>query len=595
MGYHSRVTARSLLMLALTGLLAVVSCSDDLVAPGGLPLQTATPWRATIESYTGSVDALWGQSSTEVYAVGAILARYDGRDWEAIGLPRTRFYPRGGWGAGDDIYLYDFGRIYRRSGPAWDYVSLPSFFDAIWGAPSGEIFVPHRNGDLFRFDGSVWHTDSIQVGNELRGVWGTSAHDVYVAGGRGLVAHYDGIGWTSLSVDTTAYLTMAWRVGFGPLRVRSQASQLYEFDGALARLGPDTDLRVNALYPTGPQAFIAAGRLGNQYPPEGAAYRFDGTTWTSVASTNGEFSSAWAAPTGESFVGGDRGVWRHRDGRTDQILGGTLPLRSIYDFWRTPDGDIIAVGSGAYRYDGEAWIDLKKEVLSGNTAIAVHGRNASDFYAAGSGMVLHYRDGTWTWVGSGFESDINDVWVDTHGVVVVGWGGGGGSIAHYDGSRWTQMESHTVEPLYSIWGWEDGAFAVGGGGVILRYDGKEWRAVSSPVSYRLREVLGFGPQRVIATGDKASEICVYDGKQWKTVATGISDPSAWNTSLWGTSPSDLFMAQDEGMVYHYDGRVWAPLSPPVLSRTYAMVGLPGGDVLVSGDGGILRFHHPSGR
>jgi hypothetical protein len=463
----------------------------------------------------------------------------------------------------------------------------------MWGALSGEIFVTDWSRRVVhRFDGSSWQLDTLATNSRLSGVWGSSASDVYVAGERGLIAHYDGTRWTTSTIDSMLYIAKAWRVGSGPLRVLMGPGRIYEFNGALAPLGPEVDLRVLDLWPQGPHAFVAAGYLGDG--SSGVAYRFDGSAWSEIARTPNDLRSAWSSATGDVYVAG-KGVWRHQDGETEKVLGAKGPSGTIYDFWRAPTGEIIAVGSRAYRYDERGWTDLEMGSLSGNTTFAVHGRSADDFYAVGNQTVLHYRKGTWDWVGTGFQSNLRGVSVDGSDVTVVGWDTGG-TISRFDGTQWTRMESNTSRRLYDIWGWADGAIAVGEEGTILRFDGVEWRPETSPVTFNLRQVLGFGPNRIIATGDSSSEIVLYDGRVWKAVTTTMTgDATAWNTSLWGTSLNDLFIAQDEGLVYHFDGKAWSLLSPLLMHRANAIVGLPDGDVLVTGDETVLRYHPRSAR
>ena len=50
-----------------------------------------------------------------------------------------------------------------------------------------------------------------------------------------------------------------------------------------------------------------------------------------------------------------------------------------------------------------------------------------------------------------------------------------GAILHYNGSRWSDMNSDTDICLRSVWGRSaSDVFAVGDGGTIMHYDGINW-------------------------------------------------------------------------------------------------------------------------
>ncbi len=584
--------SRSKRLLAAAGMTALVvaSCSDHGVQP--IPPGASTPsWDVTIDTYDGSVDAIWGRSSSDVTFAGDVLAHFDGKAWKTIALPVSIFYYDDAWGnALGDIYITISSTIYYWNGSVWDQLASPISPNDTWGAPDGEIFVagrdPQHDGLVARFDNSSWSVDSLGGNTYLTSVWGTSPQNVYATGEYGLVAHYDGSTWTQTSLDSFTTFYGAWQVGAGPLRVRSSSGRLYEVDGALInRLDPGVDLRVNQLCTEGPDAFVAVGFDGTSLN-HGLAYAFDGANWSPLLEANDQLRSGWVSPSGDVFLGGP-GLWRVGAGTTERLLGGVLNPDGIYDLWRTPQDDVVAVGTGAYRFDGSQWHDLEKETLTNQIARSVHGRSAHDFYAVGNGMVLHYDGDTWSWVGTGFNSYLNGVWVDADGVTAVG---DGGAIVHYDGVRWTRMESRTGNALRAIWGWNGGAIAVGYGGTILRFDGTQWTPMASPVTFDFFDVIGFGPNRMVAVGRDQTRACLYDGYSWQAVPTGISNPYAWNVDLWGTSINNFYMSQDEGIVYHYDGTTWTPLAGRMQESTSAMTGLPGGDLFVAGDRAILRYH-----
>jgi photosystem II stability/assembly factor-like uncharacterized protein len=70
----------------------------------------------------------------------------------------------------------------------------------------------------------------------------------------------------------------------------------------------------------------------------------------------------------------------------------------------------------------------------------------------------------------------------------------------------------------SIWGTSDkNIFVVGDNSVMLHYDGNKWSPMQSPKDEYLTKVKGLGPEQVYAVGENGTVI-KYDGKKWSDMS-----------------------------------------------------------------------------
>jgi hypothetical protein len=55
-----------------------------------------------------------------------------------------------------------------------------------------------------------------------------------------------------------------------------------------------------------------------------------------------------------------------------------------------------------------------------------------------------------------------------------------GTALHWDGSKWTRIETGVTVPLYGVWGnGSKNVWASGASGVLLQWDGEAWRQHNS--------------------------------------------------------------------------------------------------------------------
>jgi hypothetical protein len=224
--------------------------------------------------------------------------------------------------------------------------------------------------------------------------------------------------------------------------------------------------------------------------------------------------------------------------------------------------------------------------------------------------------------------------------------GGSGTILHYDGSRWSEMESGTTADLRGVWGTaSDDVFVMGGN---RHWNGSTWSGGSGPNIYR--KVWGNGPNDVFAAGSQAvghndgsgwstfadstvlgedtfveamwtsgpddvivggfildharavtfARLLRWDGDQWSVVFED-SRPHESVVGIWGTGPDDVWAVTTvsdyedviddvRGRVLHWDGRAWEVVTVPHDHLHFrAVSGRAAGDVVVVGFDVVLHF------
>ncbi|HSL90091.1 MAG TPA: hypothetical protein VK870_12375 [Ignavibacteriaceae bacterium] len=148
--------------------------------------------------------------------------------------------------------------------------------------------------------------------------------------------------------------------------------------------------------------------------------------------------------------------------------------------------------------------------------------------------------------------------------------GNAGNIAHWNGSKWTKIESGTDVDLLDIWGSPDGTvWACGYTGdyattVLLRYDGTIWNKVYEGNSSNQNNNEYIGPTSGIWTNSKFFTYVASWGKIYrqpndnilniKRLTPNFSDVAF---AMRGTDHNNIFIAGQDGLVGHYNGVTYA--------------------------------------
>jgi hypothetical protein len=120
--------------------------------------------------------AIWGTSSTNVYAVGASgsIYHYNGSAWSAMTSGTTQdLYSIFGFAA-NDIFAVG-GDVVHFDGTSWSKLAAPPgypYYRTLWGTAADDLFVVTSQG-LYHYDGSQWSPVRTYVDTQVDALDGT--------------------------------------------------------------------------------------------------------------------------------------------------------------------------------------------------------------------------------------------------------------------------------------------------------------------------------------------------------------------------------------------------------------------------------------
>jgi len=231
------------------------------------------------------------------------------------------------------------------------------------------------------------------------------------------------------------------------------------------------------------------------------------------------------------LVGCGSAHWSVSDSNLDRV-----PLSG----WAAALDDVWAVGGAlgssgdalVLRFDGSAW----RELAAGTTSTLwwVHGLARNDVWMVGEqGLVLHWDGSALTPTTSGTDRTLYGVWGASSSDLwmVGGRPGQDGVILHWDGTSFTSV----VPPVkfvayFKVWGSAaDDVFVCGEGGTIAHFDGSAWTKMDTglPPSTTLFTVFGRARDDVYAVGGLGIGVALhFDGNAWsKIVDPTLAQPS----------------------------------------------------------------------
>ncbi len=213
------------------------SSASDVYAVGwGAPtlLHSAnggTSWESEPSGTSGPpLQGLWGSGASDILAcdgIGEVL-RFDGASWthQAVGASALSAL----WGSGTDRFAVgSVGGIYHSadSGKSWSAQVSGStlLLTAIWGSSASELYVAGADG-LGQSSGAILRShdggkswQSTATNAPIWSLWGSGAGDVWVTGGGGTILHSSdgGTSWQPVTSGVTADLFVVWGTGPGDL------------------------------------------------------------------------------------------------------------------------------------------------------------------------------------------------------------------------------------------------------------------------------------------------------------------------------------------------------------------------------------------
>ncbi len=157
--------------------------------------------------------------------------------------------------------------------------------------------------------------------------------------------------------------------------------------------------------------------------------------------------------------------------------------------------------------------------------------------------------------------------------------GDAGHIYHYDGSKFTEMQSGTTKNLRSVWGtsnsdvWTGGHTDATGQSILLHYDGVNWQEVSNLSSPPLNiypGAYGHSLEYVWSTDSSGHKIVIPSGStvwrktdngSWRSDTTLIPNRTTDGgfialAGTQGNNADDFMTVGGWGWVGHWNGKTW---------------------------------------
>jgi hypothetical protein len=226
------------------------SPSDVFAVGDGIVHYDGAAWRAMSVSIDYRLNAVWGASSSNVFAVGGMfeqtaggILHYDGSSWTAVvatpftgiwGVSSTDVYATGGTAGGGQV----LGGIIHYDGAVWSpvYVIWGDIPLSVWGSNAAEVYVGTENGFIWRGTRWLWKKAAGEFSCSVRGLWGDSSSDVFAVGDdpnnrTDCIIHYDGLSWTATQPDEFLGITSVW--GSSAVDVFVSGCQPNESGGAM--------------------------------------------------------------------------------------------------------------------------------------------------------------------------------------------------------------------------------------------------------------------------------------------------------------------------------------------------------------------------
>lgn len=516
-------------------------------------------WQAPAVEATGTIRAIHGTGSTDVWAAGddGLLMHSAGTRF-AVSTPAVVGDFSAVWAmATDDVHLASRGGVVQRwNGATWTVTFTdPAWnFDALWSAGPGHLLLAGNQG-LLSWNGTSW-TTMAKPPNSAAPVklWGTAADNVYVIDSAQALYHLKNGTWTQQIFSGTTVVAIGGRAS-DDVYVALANRAVHRYNGA----------SWSYAFTFQTQARVVIGDAGGVFvvgDAELSAY-YDGGFWNffSLASGLGDLIAAYSPARGQLYAGGANGLFIY-EGTTQFVDPYVDAISSaVTGMWLSDRTNGFSAATNLYRYNGAQW----RLSQSGTNSRAVWGASASAVYAVGdAGAIWRFGGTTWTKMTEPpstpnllgvYGTAANDVWAV----------GVSGTILHYNGTSWSAVASNTTSDLLSVWAASaTDAVAVGASGTIVRWNGTAWSVVPPVTTKHLRHVYGFTGSDIITVGDSGT-VLRWNGTTWVAVPSGTS---LTLRSVWGSAPDDVFAVGDLTTVLHHDGYGFTPVKLSAISSQY---------------------------
>jgi hypothetical protein len=287
---------------------ALVVCPTGYTQVSGIcvPPHTWVPgtWQPVPSGTPNGLTAVWGSSSTDVWAVGrqGTIVHWNGDSWSLFSSGTT------------------------------------AALDAVWGSAANDVWAVGTGGTIVHWNGTSWSRSFSGTTDQLSSLWGSSTNDLWAVSASGGILHWNGSVWSTVLSGRSA-LTAIWGSGASDVWVAGVNTTLH-WNGSAWSSVPGPFFDVAALWGTGPSDIWAVGGYDDGYENYlSAVFHWDGQAWSAAAGgTMGGFSCVWGSAANDIWVGGGTGMLRW-----DGSGWSPISLPGVSGIWGSAANDVWAV------------------------------------------------------------------------------------------------------------------------------------------------------------------------------------------------------------------------------------------------------------
>jgi len=248
---------------------------------------------------------------------------------------------------------------------------------------------------------------------------------------------------------------------------------------------------------------------------------------------------------------------------------------NLVGVWVFGQNDIYIVGNALWHFDGTNFTNVPAIRNGSNTTLngalsgfSIFAFDKIEFWMVSGSIAFHTSDGKY------FDDirpgNVNACWGSTpNDVFIIG---NSGHIAHWDGTKFTDMPSGTTKDLSSVWGtshndvWATGWNSSAGTTVLLHYDGLSWTEDQFSTSGKINQ---YAIGSVWACDSAGVPTAVMAGTRvfhktgsgpWRAdtseVGNSLGSGNYIGISVTGGTSSDLFAVGGWGFASHWNGKTW---------------------------------------
>ncbi|HEX2210591.1 MAG TPA: hypothetical protein VHG93_23120 [Longimicrobium sp.] len=554
------------------------------------------------------VFTVWGTGPNDIWAAGSGVMMYNnGTRWVVIPGDWKGVAEIHGSGT-NDVWAVGggYGEIHHFDGRRWSLVpALNENWSNVWAqSPANAYVVGGAWGNVIRWNGSGWDTVFPAVDRRrFWDVWGFAANDVYLTGGWWNTAaqrydnfmwHWNGTAWDSTAFEPGTGVGTLW--GTSPTNLYGLGGGgVMRYDGTSWTQVATTPYGLREIWGSGPDDVWAVGGGYHNGGPEGTVLHYDGVSWSEVQTgAPATVAGVYAPNPDKVYLVGYRGMIHKRSG--GQWVAETSARQDYIGGLATvSETDVITAQCGGLRRNtgpGGGWQTLyatddcleKVWTTPGASQIFAVG-NGTGQWGMRQGVIVRWDGAQWTRTVLPNVSYLHGVWgLDSTHVYAVGYGDEMGQqvprLFRWDGSTWSEID--TGQPsgqLFGVWGTSpDDLWVVGH--MVLHWDGVRWdRKFVHEWSDGWTDVWGTGPDNVFLAGGRVAR---WDGTRWSSIYPRLNYQGS---GVWGSGPSDVYVVGSQTL--HWNGTSWTEVNIETGSSLADIGGVNGRHVWAVGAGGAI--------